>query len=149
MKKSGILNKDLLELIVEAGHNDLIIVTDRGFPLPTDPRVKVVDLGISKGIPSFLDIVSLISKELEVQKVYFSQESFVSCPEYVSNVKKTFGEETQNEIIPHSDILNLVLGEKNKKLGRLVGFVRTGEFTSYSNIILECGVAFDVIKKEE
>ncbi len=142
MKKKGILHSGLLELIASAGHGDLIAVTDRGFPLPSNSGIKVIDLGIAEGIPSFIDIVSLVSNELEVEKVIHAEESLKSCPDFVTKVKKLFNSEMPYDVIPHKRFKALAVSGKDEELGRIIGFVRTGEFTAYSNVILKSGVVF-------
>ena len=142
MKKKGILHSGLLDLIASAGHGDLIAVTDRGFPLPSDPGIKVIDLGIAEGIPSFIDIVSLISNELEVENVIHAEESLSSCPDFVTKVKKLFKSGMPYTVIPHKKFKALALSGNDEDLGRVIGFVRTGEFTAYSNVILKSGVVF-------
>lgn len=142
MKKKGILNSSLLELIASAGHRDLIAVTDRGFPLPLKEGIKVIDLGIAEGIPSFIDVVSLLADELEVEKIIHAEESLKKCPETVSGVKNLFNSEMPYSVIPHSRFKSLAISGSDSELGRIIGFIRTGEFTAYSNVILQCGVVF-------
>ena len=142
MKKKGILHSGLLDLIASAGHGDLIAVTDRGFPLPSGNGIKVIDLGIAEGLPSFIDIVSLFADELEVEKIIHAEESLNSCPDSLTKVKKLFKPEISCHVIPHRRFKSLAVSGKDEEIGRIIGFVRTGEFTAYSNIILQCGVVF-------
>ena len=142
MKKKGILHSGLLDLVASAGHGDLIAVTDRGFPLPSDKGIKVIDLGIAEGIPSFIDVVSLFADELEVEKIIHAEESLKSCPDTIIKVKKLFESGMPYSVIPHKKFKSLALSGYDRETGRVIGFVRTGEFTAYSNIILQCGVVF-------
>ncbi len=142
MKKNGILDSRLLDLLAAAGHGDLIAVTDRGFPLPISSGIKVVDLGIAEGIPKFFDIVSLIADEISVEKILHAEESLEKCPDIISDVKGLFGSDIPCGIIPHKRFKSLAVSGHDDELGRIIGFVRTGEFTAYSNVILQCGVVF-------
>ncbi len=143
MKKRGIMHSGLLDLIVSAGHGDLIAVTDRGFPLPLAHGIKVVDLGIAEGIPAFVDIVSLLALELEVEKIIHAEESLKSCPDFMIKVKRLFGPEMLYSVVPHKRFKSLVVSGNDEEMGRIIGIIRTGEFTAYSNIILQCGVVFN------
>lgn len=143
MKKKGILNGDLLELIASAGHGDLIVITDRGFPLPSEGSgVKVIDLGISEGLPSFMDIVSLITEELEVESMIHAEESLDKCPEYINRVKQFAENDLPVKVVPHVRFKNAAVAGYDDEFGRIIGFVRTGEFTPYANVMLGCGVVF-------
>ncbi len=143
MKKNGILNGDLLKLIASAGHGDLIVVTDRGFPLPSGgSEVNVIDLGIAPGLPLFLDIVSLLSEELKIEKIIHAEESLDKCPDIISELKGIFGADLPCRVVPHKRLKETAISGNDRELGRVIGFIRTGEFTPYANVILGCGVMF-------
>lgn len=46
MKRSGILNPDILRIVAMAGHGDLIAITDRGFPLSRHPITTPIDVSV-------------------------------------------------------------------------------------------------------
>lgn len=148
MKKKGILHGALLELIASAGHADLIVVADRGFPLPSETSgVKVIDLGITQGLPSFLQIVSLVCEELAVEAVIHAEESLEKCPEYIAEAKKFAGSSLRGSELPctlvsHARFKTAAVSGFDEEFGRVIGFIRTGEFTPYANIMLRCGVVF-------
>ena len=47
MKKSGILNAQLIRCIAELGHKDLFMIGDAGMPIPKG--VEIVDLVVCGG----------------------------------------------------------------------------------------------------
>ena len=49
MKKSGILNAQLIRCIAELGHKDLFMIGDAGMPIPKG--VEIVDLVVCGGVP--------------------------------------------------------------------------------------------------
>ena len=51
MKKSGILNAQLIRCIAELGHKDLFMIGDAGMPIPKG--VEIVDLVVCGGVPDF------------------------------------------------------------------------------------------------
>lgn len=161
MKKNGLLNKELVTLICSAGHGDYIMITDRGFPLPSTPYTQVIDLGLAPGFPDFTSIVKLIVPELAVEWVYFTEETKNSNPDMIDKVTPLIPANSGISFIKHQDLKEAALNpdlyhsktsgltkensrEKRQLLdqSRIIGFIRTGEFTKYTNMLIECGVAF-------
>lgn len=132
MKKIGILHGELSKLIAEMGHNDTILIGDAGMPVP--PGVKLIDLAVIRGVPSFLEIVSAVLRELCVEEGIISLEMKEVSLEIKKELEKIVGDEFKLQEISHSDLKIL---SKNCK-----AVIRTGEFTPYSNIILKSGVVF-------
>ena len=66
LKNNGLLNKELLELICSVGHGDYIMITDRGFPIPSTPYTHIIDLGLAPGFPDFNSIARLIFPRLRL-----------------------------------------------------------------------------------
>lgn len=131
MKKSGILNSQISSVVADMGHMDLLGVGDAGTPVPKG-TVKI-DLAVKKDLPSFIDVLTEVLTELEVQKVYIAEEIKTQNPEQLENIKKVLPN-VEMEFITHAE---LKLRLKDSK-----AFIRTGEETPYSNVILESGVVF-------
>jgi len=72
MKKDGILNQNLLNIIGSLGHTDRIVVCDVG--LPIDKKVERIDLSITKGVVKFMDVLKPLLNELVVEKIVLAQE---------------------------------------------------------------------------
>jgi D-ribose pyranase len=72
MKKTGILNKDISEVIASMGHLEILTVCDAGLPIPES--VKRIDLAVTQGIPRFLDVITAIEKELFVQQIIITND---------------------------------------------------------------------------
>jgi len=146
MKRKGILNRQLLELLSTVGHGDMIAVTDRGFPLPRRGETRVIDLGIVPGLPSFEDLLFPLLDELVVEGYILAEETFKYNPEMIEHLRNCpaikSDEGIVEQVIPHSDFKGLVLSEGRNGHPSLAGCIRTGEFTKYTNVILICGVAF-------
>ncbi|APU72034.1 D-ribose pyranase [Companilactobacillus crustorum] len=113
------------------GHFDTIGIGDAGMPVPA--KTEKIDLAVEAGLPSFIQVLENVLSELEVQKVYLAEEIKVQNPEQLAAVKKAIGD-TPIEFIPHEDM--------KKDLNDTKAFIRTGEETPYSNILLESGVVF-------
>jgi D-ribose pyranase len=131
MKKEGILNQDLLNVMGSLGHTDRIVICDVG--LPIDKSVKRIDLSVTKGIVKFMDVLKPLLSELAVEKIILAREIVKKSPAMHQDiVELTKG-------IP----LELVSHEEFKKLTKdTKAIIRTGECTPYANIILQSGVNF-------
>lgn len=161
MKKDGILHKELLNLLCTVGHGDYIMITDRGFPIPDSEYTHVIDLGLAPGIPDFKTIADLVIPQLEIDCLYFTNEMNGSNKPMVSHVTSLLPHNTPSCFMNHVDMKQALLNpnayhertagfsvddsREQKQLlenSRIIGFIRTGEFTKYTNILIECGVAF-------
>lgn len=131
MKKTGILNAQLIGHIAALGHMDTFMVGDAGMPIPKG--VPIVDLVLCGGVPTFKQVMDAILAETEVEGYTIANEIEAKNPELLAYIQEKLpnAEETR---IPHTEL---------KAMSANVKFaVRTGEFTPYPNIILRAGVAF-------
>jgi len=134
MKKQGILNAQLSYLVARMGHTDRLVICDSGLPIP--PEAEVVDLALTWNIPAFLDTLRTVLGELHIEGAVVAAEM-----EQVSNTlyKQTL------QLLPGIPV-EKVAHEQFKELTRApatIAFVRTGEATSYANIMLVSGVNFN------
>jgi len=129
MKKIGMVNHNISEIIAGMGHTDRLVVTDMGFPIPEE--VKKVDLTVKRNLPRFFDVLEAILEELQVEKVILAKEMPDVSPEAHERIKKLLPD-VEYEYVPHWDLVDI---SKESK-----GVIRTGELTPYSNIILVSGV---------
>jgi len=131
MKKTGVLNKDISEVIGAMGHMDTLVVADAGLPIPEG--VRRIDVAVGKGIPAFLDVVRVIESELKVQRIIIAVETTRVSPHNQEGLEQIFVG------IPIEKVTHDQLKELCK---RAKAVIRTGEFTPYANVILESGVVF-------
>ena len=147
MKKSGILNPEISELVARMGHGDMLVVSDRGFPLPLNPQVTVVDVSIAANLPRVVDVAKAVLEELEIEEVILAEETKKISPhihdqfmEVISKIRNK-GNPIKITVIPHSEFKHMVLrGTEEGK--EMKGMIRTGELTPFANIILVSGVTF-------
>lgn len=133
MKRSGVLNSGLSRIIASMGHTDKLVVCDAGLPIPKNS--DVVDLALTKNIPSFLATLKVILEELKVEEAILTNELVDGNKKYYKDI---------NSLLNGTKIKK-VSHEKFKEITRNGGnvtFVRTGEATPYANIILISGVTF-------
>ena len=131
MKKDGILNQNLLNIIGSLGHTDRIVVCDIG--LPIDKKVERIDLSITKGVVKFMDVLKPLLNELVVEKIFLAQEIVTKSPAMYHEIT-ALTKGIPLELVSHEDFKKLTKDTK--------AIIRTGECTPYTNIILQSGVNF-------
>ncbi|MGL2207719.1 D-ribose pyranase [Oenococcus oeni] len=131
MKKTTVINSEISSVIAGMGHMDWLGIGDAGMPVPLG--TKKIDLALTKNLPSFIDVLKNVLIELEVQKIYLADEIKTKNPEQLQAIKQLMPN-VEIEFVPHSEL--------KKDLAKTHAFIRTGEMTAFSNIILESGVVF-------
>lgn len=140
MKRNGILNTAVLDIVSAVGHGDLVAVTDRGFPLSRMPVTTAVDVSVVPGVPGMADLLPGLAEILVVEGLIVAEETEAQNKAISAVIRSAFPE-VPERVIPHSDFKELVLGGADDG-HRMVGQIRTGEYSRYGNVILVCGVAF-------
>ena len=131
MKKSTVINSELSTIIAGMGHMDWLSIGDAGMPVPMN--TKKIDLALTKDIPSFMDVLKNVLSELEIQKIYLADEVKTRNPDQLKSIM---------EVLPGVEIEYMPHTQLKGELSKCHAFVRTGEMTPFSNIILESGVTF-------
>lgn len=131
MTKSGILNPELCRAIASIGHTQYFVIADPGLPIPEG--VQVVDLSLVRGIPSFKDTLKAVSGELVVESYILAEEMKTVSPELHDETCEIL-KGLPHRYVSHEELKKLL---KDAKV-----VVRTGETTSFANVILVCGVNF-------
>lgn len=134
MKKTAVLNSHVSQAISTLGHYDLITINDAGMPIPNDERR--IDLAVTKGLPSFINVLENVLTEVEIQKIYLAEEIKTNNSTQLKVIKHLIEEHVEIEFIPHSKMKEMLQSPHNK------GNIRTGETTPFSNIVLESNVTF-------
>lgn len=132
MKKGRILHRDLNNLIGNAAHGDIIIVSDAGLAIPQN--IWRIELAIERDLPDVAGILKLINEELIVEKVAITAECKENnAPHYndVVNIYKDMP--VMMEIIPHEKLITDLLP-------RAKAVVRTGSFCPYGNVVIYPGI---------
>ena len=136
MKRTALLNRHLSALVASLGHMDEIVVADAGLPVPEG--VKVIDLAVSAGIPSFREVLAALRSELVIEGAVWADEAAEDLSMQMQSELDVWSAETGLTIaasrLPHDDF--------KLRTGKSKAIIRTGEVTPYANIILISGVAF-------
>ncbi len=131
MKKTGILNPDLAQIIASMGHTDRLAIADSGLPIPAN--VRRIDLALSAGIPTFLQTLVTVLGDLQVEVAVVAEEMPRRSPELYAATRHALGG-IRVEQVPHETFKSLLAGVR--------AVVRSGEQTPYANVILQSGVTF-------
>lgn len=131
MKKTKVINSDISRVIAQMGHFDKLSIGDAGMPVPVG--TEKIDLAVDNGIPSFTQVLLNVLEELEVQRIYLAEEIKTENPKMLESIQ---------EIMPNVPVTFIPHSEMKQDLNNCRAFIRTGEMTPYSNIILESGVVF-------
>lgn len=131
MKKIGILNSDISEVISKMGHTDTIAIGDCGLPIPD--QTQRIDLALIKNVPGFIETLKAVLIELQIEEVFIAKETVEESKEVYNKILEAVGDVKIN-FISHEELKG--------RLKDCRAVIRTGEQTPFSNIILKSGVFF-------
>ncbi|MBN6366504.1 MULTISPECIES: D-ribose pyranase [Providencia] len=139
MKKGVLLNANVTSVIARLGHTDQITLSDAG--LPIYQGTERIDLAITQGLPDFMSVLSVITQEMQVEKVILAEEISTINPQMEAAILAHLQqlEVTQNNTIEiiycsHERFKQLTHDSK--------AVIRTGECSPFANVILCSGVTF-------
>lgn len=134
---NGIVNRDLNRLLGEQGHKDRFMLCDAGMAIPKD--AKCVDLSYAKFKPMVTEVLAEIQKYFEIESVAILKETKENSPErfreFLGMLKK--------EQIEMTDIVTV-----RKEANDMKFFIRTGDYTPFSNLVITSGASIGWGKKE-
>lgn len=131
MKRSGILQPELLELIAAAGHGDFIVLADAGLRIPAD-KIRL-DLGVTCGVPTMAQVLAAVTQELVVEGAMVATEFSDWNPDVYKDVVALL--DAEPEAKPHADLMA-------EMAESAFAYVKTGDCSAYSSVVLVCGVSY-------
>jgi D-ribose pyranase len=131
MKKSGLLNHRLSDVVARMGHTQRLVIADAGLPIPR--HVERIDLAVVAGLPTAMEILRAVAGELQVEAVVFADELSSRDTELPAAVSQLFPGASMSSV-PHEEFKRMTEDA--------VAVVRTGECTPYNNVILVSGVTY-------
>lgn len=129
MKEVGMLNGAIDSALNRQGHMDLMMVVDAGFPCPD--HVEIIDIALSAGVPSILDVLTELKRYHSVEKLVMAKDTQDHNPTHFEKVSKAFGPGVAVEVIAHTE-----LKERSQDVKTII---RTGDFTAWGNVMLVSG----------
>ena len=131
MKKQSLLNPEIIREVAALGHTEYICIADCGLPIPKE--VKTIDVSVSRGIPSFLDVLEAVNSELVVESIILAREIDTANPQLAEKVRVCV-DHLPEEMVSHHEF--------KEKVAKAKCVIRTGEASPYANILLVGGVNF-------
>lgn len=71
MKKGTVLNSEISSVISRLGHTDTLVVCDAGLPVPRS--TTRIDMALTQGVPSFMQVLEVVTAEMQVEAFPFSR----------------------------------------------------------------------------
>ena len=139
MKKGTVLNADISRVISRLGHTDTVVVCDAGLPIPK--TTERVDLALTQGVPTFMQVLDVVTTKMQVEAAILAQEIKQHNPQlhetllgHIEQLQQHQGNTIEIRYIPHEQF------KVNTAASQAV--IRSGECSPYANIILCAGVTF-------
>ncbi len=134
MKKKGVFNHYISDVIASMGHKDELVITDLGFPIPSESYK--IDVSLNAGSPGTAEVLVEVLKELQIEKAIFAEQMPEESPEEYENMQNVLSENVDHseykiDHIDHWDMIDIARRAK--------GVIRTGSVVPYSNIVLVSG----------
>ena len=131
MKKNGVLNQEISQLIASMGHMDKLTICDAGLPIPD--YLWRIDLAVIPGLPGFEAVTKAVAGDLQVQQIILAEELRDKNPVLTQAIKDIF-KGAEAVFVPHEEFKKISTESR--------AIIRTGECTPYANVILVSGVTF-------
>lgn len=131
MKKGELLNSDISAVIAQMGHTETIAIGDCGLPIRNTKRI---DIALKKGVPGLIETLEAVLCELTVERIILAEEIKEYSPEMNDEIISYFDKRVKIEYMSHEKF--------KKETENTKAVIRTGESTSYANVILVSGVDF-------
>ncbi|MTH47787.1 D-ribose pyranase [Intestinirhabdus alba] len=139
MKKGTVLNSEISSIISRLGHTDTLVVCDAGLPVPNG--TSRIDMALTQGIPSFMQVVEVVTQEMQVEAAILAQEIKQHNPrlhaallDYLALLEQRQGNTIEISYVSHQQFKQQTADSQ--------AVIRSGECSPYANIILCAGVTF-------
>jgi D-ribose pyranase len=139
MKKGRLLNAEVSHVIARLGHTDTLTIADAGLPIPASSQR--IDLALTPGTPEFIQVVDVVTQEMQVESALMAEEIKQHNPQLHSALLAVLDalQRHQGNIIT----IRYTSHEQFKQhTQRSQAVIRSGECSPYANVILSAGVTF-------
>lgn len=131
MRRGGILNVQLAAAIAQMGHDDIMLVTDAGFPIGY-PDARVIDLALVPNVPDLFTVLKGIRREMWVEKFALIDDAGKHNPNVTNGVAEIFPD-AEATTMP-----NAWFHEEGYAQAKFI--VRTGAWMPWGNVALISGI---------
>ncbi|MFS2221439.1 D-ribose pyranase [Pantoea sp. B65] len=139
MKKGALLNSEISYVVSRLGHTDSLVICDAGLPVPAGPQR--IDLALTHGIPGFMQVTEVVTKEMQVESAIIAEEIKQHNPQLHSELVALL--ESLQQLQGNTISISYISHEQFKQqTQRSQAVIRSGECSPYANVILVAGVTF-------
>jgi D-ribose pyranase len=131
MKKTPLLHAELSRLVASLGHGDAVVIADAGLPVPAG--TPVIDLALTRGVPSFAQVLEALLSEMQVERAEHATEMLARSPQVAALLRHALPGVPLHPV-DHEDF--------KQRCAAARAVVRSGECTPYANVMLFAGVVF-------
>jgi D-ribose pyranase len=121
-----LLNPQIASLIRQINHTQMLLIADRGFPIPALPIV--VDISLTTDIPTIPQVLAAILPDLPADRLIVAEEQQTLSP---ARWKEHQEGPLPVEAVPHLEFKQLAQ--------HATGCIRTGDSVPYANVLLVGG----------
>lgn len=119
------------------GHTDRLCIGDCGLPIPEE--TKRIDLAVKFNMPTFMDVLKEVAKDMKIEKIFLAEEIKSNNPAVLNEIETYFAK-SETGFIPETVYIPHV--ELKEMTRECKAVIRTGETMPYANIILQSGCIF-------
>ena len=127
-----LLNPLLAGALREVGHTQMVLLADKGFPVP--PGVETIDLALTDNIPTILDVIRAIAADFSFDRILITEEMKELSPDRAKALE-ALGKPL--EVFAHVEFKHIAAHARLAVRARPSG--RVGDATPYANCLLVCG----------
>jgi D-ribose pyranase len=131
LKKTSLLNHQVSDVIARLGHTQRLIIGDAGLPIPAG--VQRIDLAVSPGLPTVMELARAIATEMQVEAIVVADELLDRDSSRPGEIRAVF---------PGASFASLPHESFKAESAQAIAIVRTGQCTQYANVMLISGVTF-------
>lgn len=128
MRESGIVNREINDVLSTLGHTDEMMVCDAGFAIPNG--IRTVDISFSENKPTVPEVLEELRRHFSVERVVISADTQEKMPTRFQELAEAF-DNVQIDVVPQAELRARAKGVK--------AIVRTGDFSAFSNVLLVSG----------
>lgn len=121
-----LLNPDIADLIRRVNHTQMLLIADRGFPIPNLPRVA--DISLTADIPTVPQVLVAILPDFPVDRLILAEEQQAAAPDR--------WEDMMDCGLPVETMSHLTF---KRYAASAVACIRTGDSTPFANVLLVGG----------
>jgi D-ribose pyranase len=127
MLKTGILNPQINALLSRVRHTNTLVIADRGFPFW--PGLETIDISLVDGVPTVIDVLRAIRGNFIVGKAWMAEEFRTANS---AQAQAAFAAALEGVAVAYEPHI-----EFKRRVPAALGLIRTGDTTSFGNLVLE------------